>query len=155
LDGDGDRWTRVFREGGLDEDEPAVELGNTDGRPLATVLRGYARDRAREAVETALTAHAGPIGVKPTGVAIRDPRSRWGSASRSGRLGFSWRLVLAPPQALETVVVHELAHLRVFGHGPRFWELVETRMPDHARWRRWLRDHAFELHAAFADEHAD
>lgn len=154
VEGNGARWTRVFREGGLDEDELVVELAAADGRPLAAVLRGYARDRAREAVESALALHAGPLGVEPEGVAIRDPRSRWGSASRSGRLGFSWRLVLAPPLALETVVVHELAHLRVFGHGPRFWDLVATRMPDHARWRRWLRDHSFELHAAFPDDPA-
>jgi predicted metal-dependent hydrolase len=60
----------------------------------------------------------------------------------------SWRLVLAPPEALETVVVHELAHLRVFGHGPAFWSLVASRRPDHAVWRRWLRTHSLELHAA-------
>jgi predicted metal-dependent hydrolase len=60
----------------------------------------------------------------------------------------AWRLVLAPPAVLETVVVHELCHLRVFGHGPRFWALVATRIPDHAVHRRWLRTHAAELHAA-------
>ena len=60
----------------------------------------------------------------------------------------AWRLVLAPPAVLETVVVHELCHLRVFGHGPRFWGLVATRIPDHALHRRWLRTHAAEVHAA-------
>ena len=61
------------------------------------------------------------------------------------------RLVLAPPEALETVVVHELAHLRVFGHGPRFWAVVaESRRPDHVAWRRWLRTHSLELHGALA-----
>lgn len=60
----------------------------------------------------------------------------------------SWRLVLAPAEALETTVVHELAHLRVFGHGPRFWSLVASRSPDHVRWRRWLREHSAELHTA-------
>jgi predicted metal-dependent hydrolase len=64
---------------------------------------------------------------------------------------FSWRLVLAPPEALETVVIHELAHLRVFGHGPRFWSLVASRRPDHAEWRRWLRRHSVELHGAMDD----
>ena len=61
---------------------------------------------------------------------------------------FSWRLVLAPPASLETVVVHELAHLRVFGHGPRFWALVAERRPGHLADRAWLRRHAHELHAA-------
>ena len=70
------------------------------------------------------------------------------SASRKGTLSFSWRLILGPPEALETVVIHELAHLRVFGHGPRFWELVASRRPDHLTWRRWLRTHSHELHAA-------
>jgi len=86
-------------------------------------------------------------------VTVRDTRSRWGSASRARRLSFSWRLVLAPPDVLETVAVHELAHLRVFGHGPGFWALVASRRPDHVAQRRWLRTHAAELHAAL--EHDD
>ena len=91
------------------------------------------------------------MGVTPTSVSVRDQRSRWGSASPHGRLSFSWRLILAPPEALETVVIHELAHLRVFGHGPRFWEIVAERRPDHAIWRKWLHDHSFELHGALDD----
>jgi predicted metal-dependent hydrolase len=59
--------------------------------------------------------------------------------------------VLAPPEALDTVAAHELCHLRVFGHSERFWALLATRVPDHATWRRWLRRHAPELHAALAD----
>ena len=50
-----------------------------------------------------------------------------------------------------SVVIHELAHLRVFGHGPRFWALVAERRPDHRVWRRWLREHSVELHATFED----
>jgi predicted metal-dependent hydrolase len=61
---------------------------------------------------------------------------------------FSWRLVLAPPGSLETVVVHELAHLRVFGHGPRFWALVSARRPDHLADRAWLRRNSHLLHGA-------
>jgi predicted metal-dependent hydrolase len=59
--------------------------------------------------------------------------------------------VLAPPEALETVVIHELAHLRVFGHGPAFWALVATQRPDHRTWRRWLHDHSTELHGALGE----
>jgi predicted metal-dependent hydrolase len=63
-------------------------------------------------------------------------------------LSFSWRLILAPPEALETVVIHELAHLRIFGHGPAFWALVAGQRADHLTWRKWLRSHSLELHAA-------
>jgi predicted metal-dependent hydrolase len=61
---------------------------------------------------------------------------------------FSWRLVLAPPGVLETVVVHELAHLRVFGHGPAFWALVAARRATHLADRAWLRRNSHALHGA-------
>ncbi|HEY0442781.1 MAG TPA: YgjP-like metallopeptidase domain-containing protein, partial [Candidatus Limnocylindrales bacterium] len=117
-------------------------------RPVGAVIEDWLRERARAAIEHDLAQHAPALRVEPAAVTLRDPRSRWGSASRERRLSFSWRLVLAPPEALETVVVHELAHLRVFGHGPKFWALVASRRADHLRWRRWLRDHSVELHAA-------
>ena len=53
-------------------------------------------------------------------------------------------------ELVDAVAAHELCHLRVFGHGERFWALLATRVPDHAAWRRWLRAHAPELHAALA-----
>lgn len=142
--------SRVERVGADDGDVLLVTVAGAERRPLAAILEAWLRVRAREAVEAAIARHAGPLGVAPTAVTVRDTRSRWGSASRQGRVMLAWRLVLAPPAVLETVVVHELAHLRVFGHGPRFWDLVATRVPDHAIHRRWLRTHAAELHAVLA-----
>lgn len=144
------RRSSVAREGGETGDELVVSVAAGDRRDLATVLRSWLTDRARLAVEHEVARHAPALGVHPSAVALRDPRTRWGSASREGRLMFSWRLVLAPPEALETVVVHELAHLRVFGHGPSFWAVVASRRPDHVTWRRWLREHSAELHAALS-----
>ena len=117
-------------------------------RTDAAVLEAWLRTEARRDIDAAITMHAGALGVTPGAITLRDPRTRWGSASRTGRLSFSWRLVLGRPEALETVVVHELAHLRVFGHGPRFWSLVASRRPDHRTWRRWLHERAAELHGA-------
>jgi predicted metal-dependent hydrolase len=138
----------VLRVGGEDGDELIVVLATRDRRTAGRVLEEWFRQRARAAIDVEIAAYAPGLGVNPLAVTLRDPRSRWGSASRAGRLSFSWRLILAPPEALETVVVHELAHLRVFGHPPAFWALVAARVPDHRRWRRWLHDHALELHQA-------
>jgi predicted metal-dependent hydrolase len=146
--GTGRHRTTVSREGGTETDELVVRLGAGERRDLGSILEAWLRVRARDAVERDIELHAGALGVSPSAVTIRDTRSRWGSCSRARRLSFSWRLVLAPPEALETVVIHELAHLRVFGHGPAFWAIVAGRRPDHRQWRRWLRDHAVELHAA-------
>jgi predicted metal-dependent hydrolase len=142
--------TAVTREGGDDGDELVVRPGARERRDLAAILEAWLRVRARSAIEREIERHAPALVVQPAEVTVRDTRTRWGSCSRERRLSFSWRLILAPPEALETVVVHELAHLRVFGHGPEFWELVAARRPDHRRWRRWLRDHSLELHGALS-----
>ena len=142
--------TTVSREGGDAGDELVVRLGTTERRGLDAILEAWLREKARVAIHREIERHATALAVAPAAVTIRDARTRWGSCSRARRLSFSWRLVLAPPEALETVVVHELAHLRVFGHGPGFWEIVASRRPDHRRWRRWLRDHSMELHGALA-----
>ena len=132
--------------------EIVLRVAPADRRHLRTILETWLRERAAGDIDAALDRHTRALGVEPVRVSIRDPRTRWGSAAHSGRLSFSWRLVLAPPEALETVVVHELAHLRVFGHGPEFWAVVASRVPDHLAWRRWLREHSVELHAALATD---
>jgi predicted metal-dependent hydrolase len=147
----GIRRSSVERVGAVDGDELVVRLARADRRSTAGVLEAWLRACARDAIDREIERHATALGVRPAAVSIRDQRTRWGSASRQGRLAFSWRLILAPPEALETVVVHELAHLTVFGHGPRFWAVVASRRPDHATWRRWLRDHSTELHAALRE----
>jgi len=140
--------SRVERAGADAGDELVIHRAARERRPLEAILEAWFRERAREAVHRAIATHAPALGVTPSAVDLRDPSSRWGSASRKGRVMVSWRLVLAPPDALETVVVHELAHLRVFGHGPRFWALVAARRPSHLADRAWLRRHSHELHAA-------
>jgi predicted metal-dependent hydrolase len=144
------RRSRVSRVGADEGDELLVERVPRERRPTAAILDAWFRERSRAAIHAAIDRHADALGVRPAAVTIRDTTSRWGSCARTGRLSFSWRLVLAPPEALETVAVHELCHLRVFGHGPRFVALLAGRRPDHATWRRWLRSHAAELHAALA-----
>lgn len=144
----GTRTSRVSRVGGEEEDELLVERAPRDRRDTAAILEAWFRVRARQALDEAIDRHGPALGVVPRSITIRDTTSRWGSCSRRGALSFSWRLVLAPPEALEAVAVHELCHLRVFGHSPAFWALLETRVPDHTTWRRWLRAHAPELHAA-------
>ncbi len=124
-----------------------VRLGR-DGRDTAAVLEPWLRVRAREVLQARVAARAAEMEVLPGRLTIRDQTSRWASASASGSLSFSWRLVLAPPFVLDAVVVHELAHLRIRNHSRRFWELVERYAPRTAEARRWLREHAPELRAA-------
>jgi predicted metal-dependent hydrolase len=88
---------------------------------------------------------AARLGKTITRVGVRDPKSRWGSCSSTGSLSFSWRLVLAPDAVIDYVVAHEVAHLIEMNHGPRFWRLVASLVPDVDAPRVWLRRHRLEL----------
>jgi hypothetical protein len=78
-------------------------------------------------------------GFKYEKVRITSARTRWGSCSAKGTLSFTWRLVMAPPEVVDYVIVHELAHTKVANHSKEFWALVETIMPGHKAYRAWLR----------------
>ena len=78
-------------------------------------------------------------------VTIREQRTRWGSCSSKNNLNFNWKLIMAPPEALDYVVIHELCHLTEFNHSPRFWSLVEAQMPEYKYWKKWLDTHGKEL----------
>jgi predicted metal-dependent hydrolase len=104
-----------------------------------------ARIAARELVTALADEEAERIGVSYQRIRIRGQRTLWGSCSARGTLSFNWRLVLAPPEVLDYVVVHELCHLRVPDHSTRFWALVERHRPHWRHQRDWLRRHGPEL----------
>jgi predicted metal-dependent hydrolase len=109
------------------------------------VSESEARIAARELVAGVAEEEALRLGVAYRRIRVGDQRTLWGSCSARGTLSFSWRLVLAPFQVLDYVVVHELCHLRVPNHSPRFWTLVERSRPAWRDQRDWLREHGAEL----------
>ena len=78
-------------------------------------------------------------------ISIREQKTRWGSSSSKGNLNFNWRLILAPEEVLDYVVVHELAHRREMNHSKAFYAVVEAVLPDYRAARRWLREHGDSL----------
>ena len=104
-----------------------------------------ARRLARARIVAVAEREARRLGVGYERIAIRDQRTRWGSCSTRGTLSFNWRLVLAPAEVLEYVVVHELCHLREPSHSPRFWALLESARPGFQAEKTWLVRHGWEL----------
>lgn len=76
----------------------------------------------------------------PSSVRITDARQRWGSCTHKGGLNFSWRLIQAPLEIVDYVVVHELVHISQPDHSKKFWNKVREIMPDYERRRKWLRE---------------
>jgi predicted metal-dependent hydrolase len=109
------------------------------------ISESEARVAAREIVSGLAEEEAERIGVTYARIRIGGQRTLWGSCSPRGTLSFNWRLVLAPLEVLDYVVVHELCHLRVPNHSRRFWELVERHRPRWREQRDWLRGHGPEL----------
>ena len=85
------------------------------------------------------------MGVRWRRISIKDQRTLWGSCSVRGNLNFNWRLVLAPPDVMDYVVIHELAHLREMNHSRRFWAIVAEFAPEYRRHRKWLHDNCRAL----------
>ncbi|MCD8103830.1 MAG: M48 family metallopeptidase [Lachnospiraceae bacterium] len=84
--------------------------------------------------------YAARMGVNYGRITIREQKTRWGSCSSAGNLNFNWKLMLVPPELLDYVVVHELAHRREMNHSPQFWAIVEKELPDYRERRRRLKE---------------
>ncbi len=110
----------------------------------AYFVRWY-KERAFEIISERVREYSQKHNFMPSQVKISSAKTRWGSCSSAGILNFTWRLVMAPLEVLDYVVVHELAHLRMKNHSRKFWKVVETVCPDYKRHRKWLRENGEKL----------
>ena len=128
--------TRAHRRGDL------LFVPEGDHRPA--VERLYRR-LARSEIAARLDAAVASVGASYSGLSIRAQSTRWASCSATGTMSFNWRLLLAPEPVLDYVVWHEVCHLEVRDHSPRFWALVQRRCPGWREQRDWLRRYGATL----------
>ncbi len=113
-----------------------------DHRPaVERLFRRLARAEIAARLDDAVAA----VGASYTGLEIRSQRTRWASCSSEGAMSFNWRLLLAPEPVLDYVVWHEVCHLEIRDHSPRFWALLESRLSGWREQRDWLRLHGATL----------
>ena len=102
------------------------------------VFTRWYQKHAREVITARVVEYASLYGFKYSKIGITGARTRWGSCSLKGSLNFSWRLVMAPMDIIDYVVIHELVHLRQHNHSRAFWKELAEIMPDYAARRGWL-----------------
>ena len=103
------------------------------------------RGMAEQHIPRRVAVYAGKMGVTYSRIRIKDQKTLWGSCSSRKNLNFNWRLVMAPGEVLDYVVVHELCHLKHMNHSAEFWDCVEEILPEYREHRRWLKVHGGEL----------
>jgi predicted metal-dependent hydrolase len=109
------------------------------------IFTRWYKERALEIISGRVRQYAQQHNFNPGQVKISSARTRWGSCSSDGRLNFTWRLVMAPLDVIDYVVVHELVHLRVKNHSSKFWKVVESIYPEFKKQKKWLRENGEKL----------
>lgn len=123
--------------------------GNWDQAKVDEELRAqferWYRTHAQRKVEERAAYYKNLMGVTPASVRVRTQHKRWGTCTTDGHIYINWRLVMAPSQVLDYVVVHELAHLKVPEHNQNFWRKVRAILPKYEERKEWLRVHGQSL----------
>lgn len=108
-------------------------------KPRARRTRHFSEVSLKSYIKREITKYSHLMKLKPSGLRFTQVRSYWGTCAPSGILSFNLSLCFVPQSAVSYVVVHELAHLRWRGHGPRFWDMVKKYYPETKKARQILR----------------
>ena len=114
----------------------------TDMRKQKQEMQRWYKEQTGNIIAERLPALAARLGLKYNKVSIKSQSSRWGSCSKKGNLNFNLLLAAAPLEVIDYVMIHELTHLAVLDHSPRFWQLVEQSDPEYKKHKEWLASYA-------------
>ncbi|OGC59334.1 hypothetical protein A3A70_02745 [candidate division WWE3 bacterium RIFCSPLOWO2_01_FULL_42_11] len=118
-----------------------IKLTFTDGNPEfhKNKLAKWYKSQAMVHFTKGIAQRSIVMGLTIKGLKLSNARMKWGSCSRDGNIRLTWRLIMAPPEIIDYVIVHELAHITHHNHSQDFWSLVESFIPDYKVHRKWLK----------------
>lgn len=126
----------------LRKDEIVVLTNKLD--PSVRIKR-FLIDLAKEKITEMSYEKSSLIRRRISDIQVKDTKSRWGSCSEDGKISFSWRLIFAPPKAMDYVIAHEVAHLVHLDHSEAFWDVCEALSRDYETGKDWMRDNGHDL----------
>lgn len=110
-------------------------------------MHSWYKEMALDYLETRVPKLANEMQLDYKNINARDYKARWGSCSSTGNLSFNWRIFMAPTTVIDSVIVHELAHIKHFNHSKQFWNLVYSNCPEYKKQHAWLKKHQYQLQA--------
>lgn len=114
-------------------------LKRSQQKQAAQLFTRWYQAQARQVFTSRVEFFAQKNGFSYAKIRLSSARTRWGSCSSKGTLSFTWRLVMAPPEVIDYVVLHELVHLQIKDHSAAFWTRLQQYVPDYKRKRAWLK----------------
>lgn len=118
-----------------------VKSFGTPRKQIQIIVKEYAYNLLLEKTKSfSLIMSVNPISIK-----IKDYRSRWGSCSFKGDISYNWKIIFAPIEVIEYLIIHELSHLIFFNHSKEFWLKVEEFQPNFKNYRKWLKNNSYKL----------
>lgn len=129
----------------FDEEEIVIYLSENSPDEIKKTLETHLKKEAKKIFAARTTVLAARMNLSYNRITIKSQKTRWGSCSKNKNLNFNWRLILTEPQIIDSIIIHELAHLVHMNHGRRFYNLVEKYCPDHKALNKKLKETIFPI----------
>ena len=129
--------------------ENTIKITAINKANAKSILLNWYKQRAQEILTPRIVYFAEHIGVKRKKINVTDAKYTWGTCTPAGNLNFNWRLIKAPLNVIDYIVIHELSHLRELNHSPEFWNIVAVQMPNYEEAKKWLKEYGSLLDVDF------
>lgn len=136
----------IFRENRFNVYINNKLTGSKTEQEAAKALRTWMIEEAFDRIQQRTAVYSEIIGVQYNSIRIKDTKTRWGSCSSKGNLNFNFRIIMAPAQVMDYIIVHELCHLKHMNHSKEFWSTVAGYMPDYTVHKEWLKTKVARLY---------
>ena len=123
---------------GISEDKIVLFAKMGEREEVEHILSNWYKNQAKYTISKRVHFYAKQMGESFGRITIKSQKKRWGSCSSARNLNFNWRLIMAPQEVMDYVVVHELCHLRQMNHRDAFWREVEMVLPNYKVHKKWL-----------------
>lgn len=120
-------------------DVDQLKLKITKPEDIKDLLEKFYKTQARDYITHKALHYSERLGVQFNRIALKNNRTNWGSCSSKKNLNFNWRIILAPKEIVDYLVIHEVCHLREMNHGSNFWALVKQLDPNYKTHKAWLK----------------